>query len=620
MALHFPQNNQMSSHSKPKTIDFDNGSTGGSVRKSRRRLGTTFVVVLAFVLVIVLTMGGVCGVLLYRSANEVKARAQEIMSQVDPLKESLKSGSPEGLESSVRIIREDIEFVDEEVNSLLWNLASNIPVLGEDITIVQTLGDACSTLVNDALVPITTSVSGIGTSELLQDGVINIGLIQNLSNAISSSLPAIEESVSAISALPKAHIPQLANILDRIQGPVSEIQGLIDELKPVLDLLPQMLGADGQTRTYLIVAQNNSEVRSTGGLPGSWGTICITDGAISMGEFTTVVNHPGFDVPVLDEELNYLGWTLGTNAAQMTYTPNFVRTGELASEYWSQAGFGEVDGVISVDPVFLQRLLGLTGGFTAPDGAVVDGSNAAKVLLSNTYWKFGNDGDAQDAYFGSIAALAFENVMGNLGNASMTDFLDVLEKSAEDCRLLVWMANEEEENLMRALGVSGEPSFDPTQPELGVYLNDATWSKIDWYISCYTTIGEGVVNADGSISYAVTTYLSNTITPEEAASAPAYVKGVNPEKRDDSDMLTYVYFFAPAGGTISEISFEGSGTSDGFISATAYGLEMRYGLTSLLAGESLTFSYTVTTSAEADNALSLRTSPLAQERLMQAPE
>lgn len=576
-------------------------------------------IVVAIVLAVLLVIGGTCGFLLYRSAMTVKAQAQELMDQADPLKEALKNGDEEALDEAVGTVQERMASINAEVHSPLWNLASVLPVVGEDIQSVQKLGDAGAALVDDALVPIADSVSGTGLSDLMQDGTINVELIQTISDAVSSSLPTIEESVDTIANLPEAHIPQLAEVLEKVQGPVSEAQELVGQAKPILEVLPQMLGADGQTRTYLVLAQNNSEIRSTGGMPGSWGTISITDGAISMGEFTTVVNQEGFNVPVLDEELNHIGWTLGTNAAQVTYTPNFVRTGEIASEYWRQAGLGDVDGVVAIDPVFLQRLLGLTGGFTAEDGTTIDGSNAASVLLSDTYWKFGNDATAQDSYFGSVASLAFKNIMSNLGNAGMTDLFDVIEQSGADGRLLVWMVNEDEESVMRTLGLSGEMGSDPTEPQLGVYLNDATWSKIDWYASCYTQIGEGVTNDDGTTSYQVTTTLTNTLTPNEAIAAPKYVTGYNPQKSEVSDMLTYVYFFAPAGGSISNMSVEGSGSCGAFTNATGYGLPMSYALTSLLAGQSVTFTYTVTTSADATSPLALRTTPLAQESLMQAP-
>ena len=407
-------------------------------------------------------------------------------------------------------------------------------------------------------------------------------------------------------------------MLEQVQGPVSEAQGLVDQIEPILNLLPQMLGADGQTRTYLVIAQNNSELRATGGLPGSWGTISITDGVISMGEFQSILHDEGLQVEITDEERAAIATNMDTDPAQVNCTADFTRVGQLARDYWAQEGLGTVDGVIAIDPVFLQRLLSLTGGFTAPDGTAVDGTNAAKVLLSDTYWMFGNDGDAQDAYFAAVAGLAFETIMDNLGNAGMTDLMGVVEQSGKDGRLLVWMANEDEQSLMVNMGLSGRLESDPTKPVLGVYLNDDTYSKISWYASSSTVVGEGVKNADGTTTYDVTTTLTNTITPEEAASAPTYISGTNGAKRDVSDMLDFVFFYAPAGGTITDFQVsEGALFEDyGIADETLSGLQVLRMRTHLLAGETATFTYKVTVSADAAEPLAVRTTPLAQESLM----
>lgn len=39
-----------------------------------------------------------------------------------------------------------------------------------------------------------------------------------------------------------------------------------------------------------------------------------------------------------------------------------------------------------IDPVFLQSLLGLMCGVTTEDGTVVDGTNAAEILLNKMYY------------------------------------------------------------------------------------------------------------------------------------------------------------------------------------------------------------------------------------------
>lgn len=586
---------------------------------SERHTGRTVAIVIGIIVALVLVAGATTGVMLYNSAMTVKAEASELMAQAASLKDSLKNGDSDGLASSVDTIVEKTALINAEVHTPLWDVAALIPVVGEDIKSVQTLGRVATELVNEALVPVSSSLSGMKLSDIIQDGSINVGLIQALSSSLDGAMPVIEASIDTIAELPEAHVPQIAEVLGSVQEPVREARGMIENIKPILDVLPQMLGANGQSRSYLVIAQNNAELRTTGGLPGSWGMVTITDGQISLGEFSSILHDPGLRVDVTAEEVNATSVDMGADPAQVNFTPDFVRIGEMAREYWIQKGYGTVDGVIAIDPIFLQRLLALTGGFTAPDGATVDGTNAAKVLLSDTYWKYGSDPDAQDAYFTAVAGLAFDQIMGNLGAAGMTELWDAVETSGEDGRLLVWMVNEDEQQIMVDLGLDGSLETDPTKPVLGVYINDDTYSKISWYTASKTVIGEGVKNADGTTTYDVTTTITNTITPEEAYSAPLYVYGNNEAKRDNSDMLDIVFFYAPAGGTISNLTAsDGAVFSNyGIVECSLNGLQLFRTRTHLLAGETATFTYQVTVSAEAAEPLALRTTPLAQESLMQ---
>lgn len=636
MASHFAPNNSSPApapgprrsagtpgHARADRFSYDDAPRRGGGRRGGSGVGKKIGIVVGVLLAVLLVVGGTCGVLLYRSAMTVKAQASEVMSHLDAVNDALKSGDAEALDATVGDIQERVASINAEVHAPLWNLATIIPVVGQDVSSVQKLGDAASALVDDALVPIADTVSGVGLSSLFSDGAVNVELLQTLSDTLGGSLPAIQSSVDTIAALPEAHIPQLAEVLERVQGPAAEMQGLVGQAESILKLLPQIFGAGGE-RTYLVIAQNNAELRALGGLPGSWGTITVKDGKLSMGEFASVLHHEdlGRQVELTDEELNAVHiLNMGKDSAQLNYLPDFGRVGELAGEFWVQEGYDEVDGTIAIDPVFLQRLLSLTGGFEAPDGTTVDGTNAAKVLLSDTYWKYGNDGSAQDEYFSAVAALAFEHIMDNLGNADILDLMDVIRASSEDGRLLVWMRNEDEEALVERLGADGKIGLDPATPELGAFVNDDTYSKISWYASFYTEVGEGVRNADGTTTYDVTTTLTNTITDEEAASAPRYVSGVHRTKRSLSDMLNHVFIVAPAGGTISNFSVNDEAVSDeyGVVETTLYGLQFFRTSTHLEAGESAVFTYQVTVSAEATEPLSVRTTPLAQESLMRPP-
>lgn len=592
-----------------------------SSRSGKRKPGhgKKVAMVVAIVVAVILVAGGAYGFALYNSVKTVKADAATAMAQVSTLKKSIKDGDGEALKSSVTVVANSTDAIYREVTSPLWNVATFIPVVGEDVKSAQTLVSAAKNLVNNALEPLSNEIAGVSLSSLVSDGAINAELISSLCSSGLEVLPVVEDSVNQINSLPDAHISQVATIINKVKEPLASSGDIIAALRPALENLPRMVGSEG-ARTYLVIAQNNAEFRATGGLPGSWGTITVDNGYISMGEFTSILHQEGLSVAITEEEQAAIATNMDTDPAQVNCTADFVRVGEMSREYWLQATEQEVDGVVTIDPVFLQRLVGLVGGFTAEDGTEINGDNCARVLMSDSYATYKNDNEAQDAFFSSVASTAFDHVMGNLGNIDSNKLVDVIKKSGEDHRLMVWMANADEEALVKAFGFSGDLQTDVTKPEVGVYVNDDTWSKIDWYAKLSTTVGPAVKNADGTTSYTVQTDLTNTLTLEETGPISNYVLGYNTEKRDDADMRSYLFIYSPYMGTLSNIEVTGDGLVDEGSEIpvnTLEGCQVARLHVHTGGGATTTVTYTVTVPAEATESLTVRMTPLANESLAQ---
>ena len=166
---------------------------------------------------------------------------------------------------------------------------------------------------------------------------------------------------------------------------------------------------------------------------------------------------------------------------------------------------------------------------------------------------------------------------------------------------------------MTLMGCSGALKDDPAEPELGVYFADETWSKISWYFSSNTHVDEGVKNNDGTTSYHVTTTMTNNLTLDEAAKQVDYITGYHPNKKNRAGMFMHVYLVAPAGGTISNITTEGGDFSPQPFTEMPYNQWTFFTASPVLAGgETITISYDVTVSAEAEQPLMVRTTPTAQ--------
>ena len=62
--------------------------------------------------------------------------------------------------------------------------------------------------------------------------------------------------------------------------------------------MPSMLGANG-TRRYLLLVQNNAEIRPTGGIAGSFAILKADKGKLSMGKQGSIQDLLPFADPVL---------------------------------------------------------------------------------------------------------------------------------------------------------------------------------------------------------------------------------------------------------------------------------------------------------------------------------
>ena len=484
-----------------------------------------------------------------------------------------------------------------------------IPVYGDDISTAQTLSEVAVTLTSDVLLPVSDTIGGVQLGSLIQDGRINLELLQELTDMLLIYIPLIDEQLEIINNLPDAHIDKLQSILDKMQDPIAEYRPMIELAEQYLPLLQPMLGANGETRTYLVIAMGNSELRSAGGFPGAWGTIEVTDGEFDLGSFTTIVHESGLSVEMLDgEDIYNLG--IFSTPASATAMPNFNRTGEVASSYWQQYSGQMVDGVVAMDPVALQYLIGLTGEFDTSDGTHIDGSNASYEILHNVYVRYRDDGDAQDAFFAEVAAKAASVFFANIGNAKPSELIKTIQRLGRERRIQVWMADDAEEEMISFFGFGGEYSHDPNKPVVGIYLNDRTYSKIDWFMKVDVFVSEPSINADGTSVYDVTFVLTNTLSYDIAESMPRYVTGVNQtEKRDVTDMITGIVVSLPQDAVLE--SFTPDPEQD-YWTGWVEGIEVIKTDSYDLGGTSSTFHLRITVPAGAEP-LTVHVTPLAQE-------
>lgn len=554
-------------------------------------------------------------------ADGLKAKASDVSDLLNKTLAAFKEldfVSANELASETSVAISDFQ---SQMQGPLWGFAEWIPVLGEDVKTTRILVDMLGSLVDDALVPVSQTLSTINFDKLVvADGSdriqFDVVAIQTMVDAVKQAVPLLDEAAFTVGGIGETHIAQLTEVVDMAKEKIAPLASELDEAGSLLEVFPRLLGASGE-RVYGVLAQNNVEIRSTGGLAGQCCRVAVKDGLVSLSEVQGVRNfmNPGDDeamcVPLTDEEIALYSKSVGYMSVNTNCIPDFPRVCDIFNQLWFATNNEHVDGFVAIDPIFLQMLMGLTHGTQTSDGTVLDGESTVRVLMHDTYWKNLDDYAATDVYFAEAASAALDCIMGGVPSMDPGALLQVIRRGIDGGNLLMWASDAEEQAIIEELGASGEVSFDPAAPQLGVYLNNGSWSKFEWYLDVDFSMGEATPNADGSRMYPCSLRLANAMTPEELEASNAVITGGNPAKRSEDDMLEVLNLYAPAGGRIEVVS--SNGQVDLADDKTYRGLQVVCGEAHVQIGAPAEITFNVTVSPEASQELSVRIPPTVQD-------
>lgn len=575
---------------------------GGSGKKGGgSHVGRVVLIVVVAVLAVLI----VAGVLTTRAVINAHDAAQRLSDDAGVLTQKMGSlgvtGISQELPSVVPVLSQDLDDLQEALGSPVFSVASSLPVVGQDVSAAISLVDAAEILMDQVAQPILPTLEQYPLETLYENGAVNGDGVRAYCALVSQVTPAVERASQTLDGVRAPHVPSIQDILDRVQGPLDNASKTLVEVAPYVDQLPDVLGCNG-TRTYLVVAQNNAEIRSTGGMPGAMMYVSIENGKPFIGEVSNAgdfanASTGGTQLELSAEEYAVFGPSPGNMVQNTNYIPDFPRVAQLLNQYWQRDYGVSYDGVIALDIPMLARIVAATGSVSMADGTVLNADTTARMLSHDVYVNYPEEGDIQDAYFIEAA----DAIMGNLFDTNLSSgavgLLESIRDGIDTGHLLAWMANPQEQSLIESLGMDGSLSADAANPELGVYFSDATWSKIDWYLAPSTSVDGVRTNADGTKTYDVTTSLTNTMTWDElnSGSLNGYIYGYSDDKRDEGDMLTWTYILAPVGADLSQVS-----VSDGaeVYSGTLYGRQILWMYTHTEPGETTSISYQVTVGAD----------------------
>ncbi len=205
--------------------------------------------------------------------------------------------------------------------------------------------------------------------------------------------------------------------------------------KETVNLLPEFLGVDGKERKYMILFQNESELRPTGGFIGSYGLITFKGGKLTEFKIKDVYEADGqleghVEPPwEIKSHLNEANWYM----RDANWKADFVKTGADIQWFLEKETGQKVDGIIGIDLAVAKSMLGVIGEVHVPDfDEKISADNLYEQAEFYAETKFFPGSVQKASFLGGLGAQMFEEIK-NLNIEKMgllvDSMLDLLQKN-----------------------------------------------------------------------------------------------------------------------------------------------------------------------------------------------
>lgn len=560
----------------------------------------------------VLITAGILAATLFFQALSVRDDLTAMRSELQKVALHIKNGDDAAVDAAAANITELSARAKQTVDSPLWDVAARVPMVGANIEAVAETTKATDIIVDEALPSVLQLLATFDPASMkVEGGGINL---QPFRDAVPL-LPQLSQTF----AKAQTHLDKIDRdkILPFVDENISQVVDLVAQTAPLMatgeKYLPTLLAVlgDGGTRTYAVMFQNNAEIRATGGNPGNAAILSITDGAVTMRTDPAVtaftsLGYSGTGLPDIApaEKSALFEWDTTDYVQNYSRFPEYADTASYMHQLWTKATGEQLNGVISLDPVALSYLLKVAGPVDVPGyGIQVTGENAAQVLMRDAYELLPGGGGGAQVFFDTAATAIFSKVMS--GSWDPLAMIAALNRGVDEQRVYLSFVDPTEQAMAAEYGADGKIYTDTeTTAQVGIYLNDAAYSKLEYYLTTSMNVSCDATARTVTTSISINNTLQTPNLSDYALGQRNWVFGL-----PRTTMMLDVLSFALPGGELVSVSPEASDFPEMDRWGNYNGLDARNTFVAVPMGESKTVSFTSSVPAGVNVPLTVRYSP-----------
>jgi hypothetical protein len=505
--------------------------------KSKNRKSSKFVfkfLIIAFIIMITL------GVLIAFPAIATYKSGMKTYNQAKLIINAMKAQNIALASEELSKTKSDLKETRKNFDSMFF--IRYVPVLNfyyNDVDHVLSASDKAldsAAIVIDSIKPYADvlGLKGAGSfvsgsaEDRIKTAVMTMGKITPKIDTIAKSLLLIRKEIDGINPAhyptiifgnkPKSELTKLRNLTD--QG-----VELIDQARPLIKLLPSLLG-ESEPKKYLILFQNNKELRPTGGFITAYSIMNIDKGKLTVERsddiYTlddTIGNKPTAPTPLR----KYLEVSV-LNLRDSNLSPDFISSMDTFMNLYNRAGARvNVDGIIAIDTnVLVSTIKILDDQVTASDVTFTTKNNpncncpdVIYLLEDNISRPVNHFRPERKGLIGSLMYSIMDKAFKVSPKLYWGPLFQTMLAETNQKHILFYLFDKDAQKGIEAVSAAGRIiDFDGDY----LHVNDANLGgqKANLFTK-ENVVNDYTVNSDGSIQKTVTITYKNTFPPDNCS-------------------------------------------------------------------------------------------------------
>ena len=337
--------------------------------------------------------------------------------------------------------------------------------------------------------------------------------------AIAKTIARVRTEIRA--ARDELEAVKLGNLPARARGPVRDgidkaqkTNELLADVEDGFAILPEVLGAGGP-RTYVLGMQNSAELRGSGGALLQFAVFTIDEGKPHFVKESSTVYDVDKDrqqltIPLPEDAWYVAGIPDAQRFGNANWSPDWPLSAQLTIDYAKasaelspEAGaipVDDVDGVIAVDPVAMEKLMPGVGPYTAGQGenrtVYVTANRLVHFVLYKAYAKYPIQAYRR-ARLRDIVDGFYENVFKPKHPSALVEGFG---SALREKHMQIWMTDPAEQAFIEQMDWDGAIRVARDSDYLYVVQQNVGGNKFDYFADNATAMDVTIEGDDAVVS------------------------------------------------------------------------------------------------------------------------